>query len=42
MDKMLDRMIINMSVADKEEVMMQMMPIMTAGLDINTLMPISC
>ena len=40
MDKMMDRMIINMSVAEKEDMMMQMMPIMMAGIDINTMMPI--
>lgn len=40
MDKMMDRMIINMSVAEKEELMMKMMPIMMAGVDINTMMPI--
>lgn len=40
MDKMMDRMIVNMSVAEKEDMMMQMMPLMMAGVDINTLMPI--
>jgi hypothetical protein len=39
MDRMMDRMIVNMSVAEKEEMMMHMMPIMMAGVDINTLMP---
>lgn len=40
MDKMMDRMIINMSVAEKEDLMMQMMPIMMAGVEINTVLPI--
>jgi hypothetical protein len=40
MDRMMDRMIINMSVAEKEDLMMQMMPIMMAGVDITTLMPV--
>jgi hypothetical protein len=40
MDRMMDRMIINMSVAEKEDMMMRMMPIMMAGIDINTMMPI--
>ena len=40
MDRMMDRMIINMSVAEKEDMMMRMMPIMMAGVDINTMMPI--
>ena len=40
MDRMMDRMIINMSIAEKEDLMMQMMPIMMAGVEINTMMPI--
>jgi hypothetical protein len=40
MDRMMDRMIINMSVSEKEDLIMQMMPMMMAGVDINTLMPI--
>jgi len=40
MDRMMDRMIINMSAAEKEDMMIQMMPVMMAGVDINTLMPI--
>lgn len=40
MDRMMDRMIINMSVAEKEDMMMRMMPTMMAGVDINTMMPI--
>jgi hypothetical protein len=40
MDKMMDRMIVNMSVAEKEDMMLQMMPIMMEGVDINTMMPL--
>lgn len=40
MDKMMDRMIVNMSVAEKEDMMLQMMPIMMARVDINTMIPI--
>ncbi len=39
-DRMMDRMIINMSIAEKEDLMMQMMPIMMAGVEINTMIPI--
>ena len=39
MDRMMDRMIINMSVAEKEDMMMRMMPIMMEGIDINKMMP---
>lgn len=40
LDKMIDRMIANMSVAEKEDMMIQMMPLMMEGVDINTMMPI--
>ncbi len=40
MDHMMDRMIVNMSVAEKENLMMQMMPAMMEEVDINTVMPI--
>ncbi len=38
-DKMMDRMIKNMSVEEKEEMMLQMMPTMMEGIDINKMMP---
>ncbi len=43
MDKMMERMIKNMSIAEKEEMMLKMMPvmmpIMMEGMDINKMMP---
>ncbi len=39
MDRIMDRMIINMSVDEKEDLMLQMMPIMMDGMDINVMMP---
>lgn len=39
MDKMMDRMIINMSVEEKEEMMLKMMPTMMEDIDINKMMP---
>ncbi len=40
MDRMMDRMIVNMSVAEKENLMMHMMPAMMEKVDIKTLTPI--
>ncbi len=40
MDRMMDRMIVNMSVAEKENLMMEMMPAMMDGVDIKTVTPI--
>ncbi len=39
MDRMMDRMIINMSVEEKEKMMLKMMPIMMEDIDINKMMP---
>ena len=39
MDRMMGRMINNMSVEEKEEMMLQMMPTMMEGIDINKMMP---
>ena len=39
MDRMMDRMIKNMSVEEKEEMMLKMMPTMMEGIDINKMMP---
>lgn len=39
MDRMMDRMIVNLSVAQKEELMLQMMPAMMEGIEINRLVP---
>lgn len=39
MDKMMDRMIFNMSAAEKEDMMMHLMPIMMEGVDIKIMMP---
>jgi hypothetical protein len=40
MDRMMDRMIINLSVTEKEELMMQLMPIMMEGVEIRSVFPI--
>jgi hypothetical protein len=40
MDRMMDRMIVNMSVVEKENLMMQMMPAMMEGVDIKTVTPL--
>jgi hypothetical protein len=40
MDRMMDRMIVNMSVAEKENLMMEMMPAMMEGVDIKTVTPL--
>lgn len=40
MDRMMNRMIVNMSVAEKENLMMEMMPAMMEGVDIKTVTPI--
>lgn len=40
MDRMMDRMIINLSVTEKENLMMQMMPAMMEGVEIRSLLPI--
>jgi hypothetical protein len=39
MDRMMDRMIVNLSVAEKEELMLQMMPAMMEGIEIGSLVP---
>ena len=39
MDRMMDSMIKNMSVEQKEEMMLKMMPTMMEGIDINKMMP---
>ncbi len=40
MDRMMDRMIVNMAVAEKENLMMEMMPAMMEGVDIKTVTPL--
>lgn len=40
MDRMMDRMIVNMSVVEKENLMMEMMPAMMEGVDIKTVTPL--
>jgi hypothetical protein len=40
MDRMMDRMIINLSVTAKEDLMMQMMPAMMEGVEVSSVMPI--
>ncbi len=40
MDRMMNRMIVNMSVVEKENLMMEMMPAMMEGVDIKTVTPI--
>lgn len=39
MDRMMDRMIVNLSVSQKEELMLQMMPAMMEGVEISSLIP---
>ncbi len=39
MDRMMDRMIANMSIEEKEEMMLKMMPIMMSRIDVNTTVP---
>ena len=40
MDRMMDRMIINLSVTEKEDLMIQLMPVMTEDVEISKMIPI--